>query len=376
MTLNHAIAPADKRNRRRALRRGFTTGACATAAAKAATLALMTGVCPTEVEITLPGGQNVRFALHRCEVWEGEAEASVIKDAGDDPDVTHGAEIVATVAWRDEPGLTLDRGPGVGLVTKPGIGLPVGDPAINPVPRKMITQHVTGVAGVDVAVRGLRVAVSIPGGEELAKKTLNGRLGIVGGLSILGTTGIVIPYSTAAYRASITQSIGVARVHGANEIVITTGGRSEKYAMKILAARGLPPEAFVEMGDFVGHALKESLKAGMERVTICGMIGKLTKIAQGRMQTHAAASSVDTVFLSEIAAELGAPADKVAAIRENTTARYFSEVVEELHIEEAFNRICQRAVDNASAHIKASVPVDCILTDFDQGLVLGRASAR
>ncbi|MCX6021196.1 MAG: cobalt-precorrin-5B (C(1))-methyltransferase, partial [Chloroflexi bacterium] len=318
-------AQETKRTRSRAaMRTGYTTGACATAAAKAAALALTTGVCPTEVEITLPGGQLVTFALHRCELRDDGAEASVIKDAGDDPDITHGAEIVATLTWRDEPGLLLDRGPGVGQVTKPGIGLPVGDPAINQVPRRMITQHVTVVPGVDVQQRGLRVAISVPGGDVLALKTLNGRMGIIGGISILGTTGIVVPYSTAAFRASITQSINVAKVAGASEIVVTTGGRSEKYAMSILKERGLPPEAFVEMGDFTGHALKESAKAGMKRVTICGMIGKLTKIAQGRMQTHAAGSSVDTKYLSELAAEFGAPDDKVRAIRENTTARFFS----------------------------------------------------
>lgn len=365
----------ERRLRRRKLRTGYTTGACAAAAAKAAVEALITQAPLTAVEIGLPAGQRVRFALHRCEIAAGRAECSVIKDAGDDPDITHGAEIVATVSWQDDPGIAIDRGEGVGVVTKPGIGLPVGDPAINPVPRRMITASVQEVPGVDLAQRGLRAVISVPGGEELAKKTLNGRLGIIGGLSILGTTGIVIPYSTAAYRASITQAIGVGVTAGARHLVFTTGGRSERYAMRILEDEGLPQEAFIEMGDFVGHALRESAKRKVQNVTICGMIGKLTKMAQGEMQTHAAGSSVDTVFLSTIAEELGAPDDVVQEIRGNTTARFFSEEMLRLGLDRpAFDRICQMVSDNTSAHIKGSIPVECILTDFEQGLVLGRAS--
>ncbi|HXA63260.1 MAG TPA: cobalt-precorrin-5B (C(1))-methyltransferase CbiD, partial [Streptosporangiaceae bacterium] len=197
--------PRTMKVRQKALRAGWTTGSCASAAAKAATLLLRGQEVPGYVEIGLPSGNRVTFAVESCSVSGGRASAVVVKDAGDDPDVTHGAHVTATVSWRDEPGLDLDGGEGVGVVTKPGLGLELGGPAINPTPRAMITQAVT--EALDSQDRGVRVVISVPEGEVMARKTTNKRLGIIGGISILGTTGIVKPYSTAAYKASVVQGI-------------------------------------------------------------------------------------------------------------------------------------------------------------------------
>ena len=197
------------------LRSGFTTGACSAAAAKAATIALITQKEVREIEIVLPIGQLHTFAVDSCLIGPGEVTCAVIKDAGDDPDCTHGAHMTATVAWTDCPGeIELDRGAGVGVITKPGLGLDVGSAAINPVPRKNITEMVREGAGEALSARGLRVVISVPGGEEMAKQTQNDRLGILGGISILGTTGIVVPFSTAAFKVSIVQGIDVARAAG------------------------------------------------------------------------------------------------------------------------------------------------------------------
>ena len=212
----------------------------------------------------------------------------MVKDAGDDPDVTHGARLTATVRWRDEPGIELDGGVGVGVVTKPGLGLEVGGPAINPVPRAMITQSV-GEA-VDLAQRGVQVIISVPDGEKMARKTTNARLGIIGGISILGTTGIVRPFSTASWRASVEQAISVLAAQGEDTVVLCTGGRTEKGAMKLLPQ--LPEVCFVEVGDFTGAALRRAVEHGLTRIVFVGMAGKLTKLAAGVLMTHYTRSKV------------------------------------------------------------------------------------
>ena len=365
----------------RKLRTGYTTGSCAAATSKAALQALINQLPVESVTITLPKGQLVTFKLERCEVTEDWAECSTIKDAGDDPDATHGAEIVSRVSWSDEPGLHIEGGVGVGIVTRQGVGLPVGGPAINPVPRQMITYSIEDVVGplddkprLPAGKRGITTTISVPKGEEIAKKTLNARLGILGGISILGTTGIVSPFSTAAWRASTLQAIDVAAANGAKHIALTTGGRSEKYAMKLLPE--LPEVAFIEMGDFVGAAVKEAVKQKIGRVSICGMIGKLSKMATGTIQTHASGSAVDTVFLSQIAAEVGAPPEVCEEVRGNPTARFFSEKMQELNLTEAAHtRICELVCMHLRAYIKNAASIECILTDFEQGTVLGRANS-
>jgi cobalt-precorrin-5B (C1)-methyltransferase len=280
-----SMPPSMQRVKGEKLRTGWTTGTCAAAAAKAAAKALLNGEVQSEIEIKLPRKgeeRRVRFAIERCEVGEGWAEAVVIKDAGDDPDVTHRAHLTARVCWREEPGIELDRGEGVGVVTKPGLGLTVGGPAINDVPRRMIFYSVEEV--LDLEERGVRVVISVPGGEEMAEKTTNPRLGIVGGISILGTTGIVRPFSTAAWRASVGQAVNVMGAQGLDTLVLSTGGLTEKAAMRLLP--DLEEVCFVEVGDFTGYALKGAVKNKLERVFFVGMVGKLAKLASGVMMTH------------------------------------------------------------------------------------------
>lgn len=287
-----------------ALRRGWTTGACATAAAKAAYTALITGSFPDPVEITLPKGQRVAFALAHQKYGEGFATAGVIKDAGDDPDVTHGALIVATVRLDSiGRGVNFRAGEGVGTVTKPGLPIGVGEPAINPVPRSMMRAAIAEAAGELSGPPDVVIEISVPGGEQLAQKTMNPRLGILGGLSILGTTGIVIPYSCAAWVASIHEGINVARALGLTHIAGSTGATSEAAIARLY---NLSDSALIDMGDFVGGMLKYVRTHPVPRVTIAGGFAKMSKLAQGRMDLHSARSQLDMAELARVAASAGA----------------------------------------------------------------------
>src|ERR687885_1347258 len=299
-----SMPPGMRRARGEKLRSGWTTGTCAAAAAKAAARALLSGEVQKEVDIKLlrkGEERGVSFDVERCEVGDSWAEAAVVKDAGDDPDVTHGAHLTARVSWREEPGLELDRGEGVGVVTRPGLGLPVGGPAINDVPRRMISYSVGEV--LDPEERGVRVVISVPGGEKMAEKTTNPRLGIVGGISILGTTGIVRPFSTAAWRASGGQGGEVLGAQGNDTLVLSTGGLTEKAAMRLLP--NLEEVCFVEVGDFTGYALKQAVRNGLARVFFVGMVGKLTKLAAGVMMTHWTRSKVNNDLLADVTAQGG-----------------------------------------------------------------------
>ena len=357
---------------KRGLREGFTTGACATAASLAATRALLRQHPVTTVTIHLPIGRDATFALARCEVAPGYARSGVVKDAGDDPDVTHGAEIISSVSWLDRPGLELAGGPGVGTVTRPGLGLEVGGPAINPVPRRMIAEHVRAEAEPVLATRGLRVEIAVPRGEEMAKKTLNGRLGIVGGISILGTTGVVKPWSTSAWRASVLQGIDVAAANGQRHVVLATGGRSEQYSMRLFP--DLPEMAFVEMGEFTGAALKRCVQAGVERATIAGMVGKFSKLAMGHFMTHVAGNQVDLVFLASVAGECGASAEVQAEIRAANSARHFQEIALAHGLTGVFSRLAEMVRARSLDLVAGKLAVDCLLFDPD-GALLGSAGA-
>ncbi|MFH1003716.1 MAG: cobalt-precorrin-5B (C(1))-methyltransferase, partial [Chloroflexota bacterium] len=303
-------------------RSGYTTGACAAAAAKAAVLAWLGQQPVARVTISLPqnGGTRASFPVARCTFSQTEASCSVIKDAGDDPDVTDKAEIRATVSAGDRPGIEITGGEGVGRVTKPGLEIAVGRPAINPVPREMIIASVREAAGDYLKTGGIRVTISVPEGEALAKRTLNRRLGIVGGISILGTTGIVIPYSAEAYTACISQSLDVAVAAGCREAVLTTGRRSEKFAQAALP--WLAEEAFIQAGDFIGHALEECAKRPLAKVTVWGMVGKMSKLAAGHLYTNISDSRVDIGLLTEVAAGAGVPQATVRALRGAVTANH------------------------------------------------------
>ncbi len=347
-------------------RTGFTTGACSAAAAHAAVVGLVTGRVPDHIECLLPNGQVVRFAVQDGRCDDTSAHAVVIKDAGDDPDCTDKAHLTADVRWlADLPGqVLLAGGLGVGRVTMPGLGLEVGGPAINPVPRRNIEANVRLAAGAMLDEAGLEVTISVPQGQEMAKKTTNARLGILGGISILGTTGIVKPYSTAAYRASVVQGVQVAGTLPQSVVVLTTGGRTEKFVMEQLPH--LPEAAFVQMGDFLRYAMSAAVKAGVKQVVIGGMVGKLTKIAQGETITHAGRADVDTGLLADLAAELGAPADVCADIRAAKTARYAGERMDELGLGTVFHTtLVQRVVQTLRRTYPDSFDIQVLVCDFD-----------
>ena len=293
------------------LRRGWTTGACATAATKAALTFLFGGAEKARVQISLPRGQTPDFEIHSLKRGDGWAQASVIKDAGDDPDVTHGAEIMVTVREIDAPAGTVEfhAGEGVGTVTKGGLPIAVGEAAINPVPRKMMEEVVADCLAEFSRSSAISIEVSIPGGAEIAKKTWNPRLGIKGGLSILGTTGIVRPYSCAAWIASIHRGIDVARASGLSHVAGSTGSMSEDAVRKIY---DFPDHAMLDMGDFAGGLLKYLARHPIERLTIAGGFAKMTKLAQGAIDLHSARSQVDFQQLADIAEGIGGDAARVA----------------------------------------------------------------
>ncbi len=362
-TTTEQLKPRDPKGHRT----GFTTGACAAAAAKAAVRYLVSGAPLEKIETTLPNKQKVTFSLKRCERNGNEVTTSIIKDAGDDPDCTHGAEITTTVALKKESGIELINGQGVGHITKPGLGLDVGAPSITPIPRRNITEMVLEELKESKDFKGARVTISVPSGEEMAKETTNARLGIIGGISILGTTGIVQPYSTAAFKASVVQEIDVAAAQGVNEVVMTTGGKSEAFAMQLFP--GNREESFIQVGDFIGVGLKSAVKNKMKRVHIVGMMGKLSKMANGKMQTHVAGSQVNTELLARIAKEAGGSQALVEQILVANTARHALELAASENLTNFTTLICRDVCRVAEDHIAAAAKVHTYLFDFDGKLL-------
>ncbi len=353
-TYNPAMPEASERP----LRRGWTTGACAAAAAKAAAAALCTGAFPDPVSIELPGGQRPEFSLALREAGRGWARAGVTKDAGDDPDVTHGALVIAEL--RPAPagaGISFRAGEGVGTVTRPGLALAVGEPAINPAPRAMIR-----AALESAGLRDAEVAISIPGGAALAAKTMNARLGIIGGLSILGTTGVVIPYSCSSWIHSIHRGIDVARAAGIAHIAGATGSTSERAVQRL---HGLSEVALIDMGDFVGALLKYLRRHPVPRLTIAGGLGKLAKLAQGHLDLHSARSRLDAAALARGLAELGAPESAVAAARAaESVGEVAATLAPELRAVLA-RRVAERCREVALATLSGGIAVDVAV--FDRG---------
>ncbi|AHJ62449.1 CbiD protein [Granulibacter bethesdensis] len=356
------------------LRRGWTTGACATAAARAAFSALHTGHFPDPVEIALPGGARPLFALadHRImtETPDGiAAMAGVIKDAGDDPDVTHGAMIRATVrSLPDKAGLVFRAGAGVGTITRPGLPLPPGEPAINPVPRQMMAQAITEEAARLGCAPSASIEISIDHGSELAERTLNGRLGIVGGLSVLGTTGIVVPFSCSAWIDSIHRGIDVARASGLRHIAGSTGHASEQAVKKLYA---LPDTALIEMGDFVGGMLKYLRRHPLPRLSIAGGIAKITKLAQGRLDLHSRRGHVDMEALGNLVSTMGgSPALAAQLAAANTTPEAFA-----IAAGEGFplgGTIARRAWETAASQLQdTGIMLDVVIFSRD-GQLMGR----
>jgi cobalt-precorrin-5B (C1)-methyltransferase len=354
------------------LRTGYTTGTSASAATKASLFALISSQLYNTVEVVLPKGKiaKLKIAWIKYSQNSRSVTSAVIKDAGDDPDVTHGAEICSTVSLTSEKGrIEIDGGLGVGRVTRPGLGLEIGQAAINPVPKKMIEQVVLDSAKSILAHKGIKIIISVPKGIELAKKTDNPRLGIVGGISILGTTGIVFPYSTASFAASIRQSLDVAISLGTATVVLTTGGRSEDYIKKIYDT--LPEYAFVQMGDFSGYTIKQCSNRNIKKIIIAGFIGKLTKMAMGIKQTHVRGSHVSMEYMANLASLCVNSKNIINDIRNANTARHVSEIIIQNNVQNFFNLLCKQVYFEMYNHSNRSMEIEVVMFGFD-GKITGK----
>lgn len=351
------------------LRYGWTTGACATAATTAAYTALLTGEFPDPVEVQLPKGKRPSFALATERLDDGAASAGVVKDAGDDPDVTHGALIIATTT-PGEPGsgVTFRAGPGVGMVTRPGLPLDVGEPAINPVPRQMMGDAVARVAAAHDASGDVVVEISIPRGEEMAQHTWNPRLGIVGGLSVLGTTGVVVPYSCSAWIDSIRRGVDVARAMGVEHVAAATGSTSERVVQQMYQ---LPDSALLDMGDFAGAVLKYLRRHPVPRLSIAGGFAKMSKLAAGYLDLHSNRSQVDFGLLATMATDAGHP-ELEPPITAANTAIHALELAREAGLDLG-GIVAARARQTAADVLRgAPVRTDVVVVDRS-GNVVGRA---
>jgi cobalt-precorrin-5B (C1)-methyltransferase len=360
-------------NNGRRLRKGITTGTCAAAGAKAATQALFSGIPekrPGTVSVTLPSGGSIEVKVKDVRISGSKAVAIVIKDAGDDPDATNGAEIVAEVEvlgrGLKRPSVRITGGKGVGTVTRPGLKVRPGRPAINPVPMKMIRLSVIEAAKEAGVSPSIRVTVSVPAGEAIALKTMNARLGIVGGISILGTTGIVEPLSLSAYRHSIKCALDVAAAGGCPEVVFSTGRGSEKAVQRGFR---FPPMAFILTGDHMGYALREAGKMpAIERASIAGQFGKFTKLAAGRFETHCADAAIDLEFIAGVAGGLGAKARVMKRILGANTAREGYFILKEEGLDAVINAVCRMVRDKSEAVAGGRLKVTSVLVGYDDAV--------
>lgn len=318
------------------LRTGYTTGSCATAATKAALTSLLSNEEQEKVSITLPSGEQIFIPIESTIIDEESASTTVLKDAGDDPDVTHGRAIVSTVSLNlEHKGVRFLQGKGVGKITLPGLGIAIGEPAINSTPRQMMKREIYKVLRhhEDRLPQGLKtgvdVTISVPDGEELAQKTFNPRLGIVGGISIIGTSGIVKPFSSDAFIGSIKREMGVAKALGCNHVIINSGAKSERFVKQEYSTR--PDNAFIQYGNFIGEAIKAASDQGFEKITMGVMLGKAVKLAEGSLDTHSKKVVMNKEFLKEMAQEAGCEAPVLADIDGITMARQLWEIIPKEH---------------------------------------------
>lgn len=354
------------------LRSGLTTGSCATACCVAAAMRLLAGESPQNVSITLPKGKTVELSIVDYQaVGTNGYRTSTIKDAGDDPDVTHGATVFVELALTDKnQTIELKAGTGVGTVTREGLSIAVGEPAINPVPRQMISEHLLQIAKRFNYTGGFEVTVGVEGGEQLALKTMNPRLGILGGLSILGTTGIVRPFSCAAYIASIHQGMDVARTNGFHHIAATTGNRSEEA---IRDHYQLNEMALIEMGDFVGAVLKHIRRYPTDKLSICGGFGKITKLANGHLDLNSRVSSIDFDQLASLAKGQGADAQLQQTILASNTSVEALKHCQAAQVDLA-SAVCEQALQKAQTIVPPEVELEVFVIDR-QGQFVGSASS-
>lgn len=355
----------------RPLRTGLTTGCCATACCVAGAYKLLADKTTESVNVTLPRGKVVELNIVQYQTLaQRSVRAATIKDAGDDPDATHGATVFVELTLTDNPGIAFKAAQGVGTVTREGLALEVGEPAINPVPRKMMSDHLNGLAEQYGYQGGFEVAVGVENGEQIALKTMNGRLGIIGGLSILGVSGIVRPYSCAAYIASIYQGVDVAVANGHRHIAASTGNRSEQAIKDYYQ---LSDMALIEMGDFVGAVLKRAAKAPLEKLSICGGFGKISKLAMGNWNLHSQASSIDFEFLAQLAESRGADEQLIEQIMgSNTSIEALQHCYK--HKIDLADCVCQAAYAKLRAKIPQHIEVEMWVIDR-KGHLIGAAKA-
>ncbi|MFV2056085.1 MAG: cobalt-precorrin-5B (C(1))-methyltransferase [Thiohalomonadales bacterium] len=360
---------AESPEQKKKLRSGFTTGACATATSLAAATLLLENEPLDAIEICLPRGELTRFVLTYCRLGpkQHEAHCATIKDAGDDPDVTHRAEIIATVALTSAVGVKFVAGQGVGTVTRAGLSLEVGEPAINPVPREMMTMHLGKLAERNAYTGGFRITISITHGVALAKKTMNARLGIIGGLSILGTTGIVKPFSCAAYIASIHQAMDVAKANGLEHIAACTGSTSDRIIQSIYT---LDEMARIEMGDYVGAVLKHARKVSFRKMTFIGGFGKISKLAEGQLNLHSQKSSINFPRFAQLAAQYRRDGDLQNRLLGANTSAEVLNICAEFDIPIA-DDICTLALQQLQSRLDPAIEVECITID-KSGSVIAR----
>lgn len=342
-------------NRLNNLRTGFTTGTCAQAAAKASIIMLTTKKLVNKVEVAVPSGDKLHIKIIDPKIEKDFAQCAVIKDAGDDIDVTHGTKIYAKVRFSKNPGIAIIGGKGVGRVTKPGLAVPVGEYAINPVPRKMIVKEVSRYLPKD---RGLEVAISAPQGKKLAKHTFNPRLGIVGGISIIGTSGIVEPKSTDAYKTSLSLQLDVLKAQGFKKAILVLGYVGEKFCKDTLK---LSEDEIIKIGDHVGFMLGECVKKEIKEVLLIGYIGKLVKVANGQFNTHWQFGDNRIETLAHYAKTFGASKEAIREIRKQKTAEAIVDILRKNRLKEVFAKITEDVIARTNEFVESGLHINCIL---------------
>jgi len=357
-------------NTQSGLRTGVTTGACAAAAAKAAALALSRGAVQA-VMIKCPTGEQIEIPIEKCEITGiNSSRAIVVKDSGDDAkyDVTHGIRIVAAVTLHDGTGVHVKGGEGIGIVTKPGLPVPIGEPAINPVPKRMVIESVNEVLGPNVSAE---VLISVPDGDKVASRTYNPRLGIVGGISILGTTGIVRPRSVSAFIASLVAQIDIAVAEGHQRLILVPGNIGEKVAKTLLNTSN---DEIIQTGDYVGYMIKKAVEKGATEIVLLGHAGKLVKLAAGIFNTNYRVADARREVVAAYAAMVGAQRGVIESIMHANTTDEMADTLERFKLSEAtFNLIANSIKDRIVQMTRGKVKANIVLVSYD-GRVLGTDS--
>lgn len=344
------------------MRSGITTGTCAAAATKAALLAWR-GESPATVDVTSPQGHIINVKINTSQRLSFGGQASIIKDAGDDPDVTHGTTISAEIVINKTNEIILQAGIGVGIVTKPGLSVAVGQPAINPGPRKMIMQAIQDVLPAD---HGVTVTISIPEGEKLAKRTLNPTLGIIGGLSIIGTTGIVEPMSEEAFKNSLSPQISMVKALGYDQVVFAPGKIGQDIAIN---RYNIPAETVIQTSNFIGHMLESAVHYGMKQVLLFGHLGKLVKVAAGIFHTHNRVADARFETLAAYMASLGAPQQAIQEILACNTTEAAMPIISQYKLDDVYRIIAEKVSMRAERYVFGDLMVGTAISTLQGDLL-------